>query len=675
MSAATRARARVGDEEPRWWRGALIALFVLALAWKLVCLVRWIRNPIYPDLSADSAAYWGWAQLIARGALVGHNAFFLGPLYAYLLALFHPLPGAPPTAPLVAQCVLGSATCVLLSLAARAVCSRPHALAVGVLAAGNAMATLLDLSVLSESLLWFLGAVFLCLQLSALGTTRPRAHALGSGLVLGLMSLARPSFGLLLVPAGLAAAARGGTRQAARSLLLASAVALACCAPVLIRHLALGYGFIPWTYSLGYNAYVGNGPGATGAYVSSVDAGAARPTSLADVEGGASGDGREVIAQATGVRLNPGQSSAWWLRATWSSVTTSPGRIVRLWVRKAGLGVNHVEASQVEDLDVHERIHGPLGIPFAGNFGFVGVLGLAGLVLIARRAEGRILIAHAVAVWAPMLVFFVTDRYRHHLTLPLLVTCGPALEMATLSLRRAHRAPLPLARALVPVAVAGLIVWLPLIRASRWRTEFLAHRALAEAEIRNGDWPDGEAELTLALAPASLSRLPVARSTAAREAVAGAMQSLAGAYAQRGRFAESELWLAHALEYVPACQALRQDHALMLALTGRSRDAIDAMRQIGLDGGSLVEGTNAIARSAVARQDWNSAEAALRASLALDSTQEMPNVVLVRLLATQHRTEEERAAFERLPGRGIAPAVVLREGAALRLVSEATRGR
>jgi hypothetical protein len=444
---------------------------------------------------------------------------------------------------------------------------------------------------------------------------------------------------------------------------------------VLIRHLALGYGFIPWTYSLGYNAYVGNGPGATGAYVSSVDAGAARPTSLADVEGGASGDGREVIAQATGVRLNPGQSSAWWLRATWSSVTTSPGRIVRLWVRKAGLGVNHVEASQVEDLDVHERIHGPLGIPFAGNFGFVGVLGLAGLVLIARRAEGRILIAHAVAVWAPMLVFFVTDRYRHHLTLPLLVTCGPALEMATLSLRRAHRAPLPLARALVPVAVAGLIVWLPLIRASRWRTEFLAHRALAEAEIRNGDWPDGEAELTLALAPASLSRLPVARSTAAREAVAGAMQSLAGAYAQRGRFAESELWLAHALEYVPACQALRQDHALMLALTGRSRDAIDAMRQIGLDGGSLVEGTNAIARSAVARQDWNSAEAALRASLALDSTQEMPNVVLVRLLATQHRTEEERAAFERLPGRGIAPAVVLREGAALRLVSEATRGR
>src|ERR1051325_3094184 len=177
MSAATRARARVGDEEPRWWRGALIALFVLALAWKLVCLVRWIRNPIYPDLSADSAAYWGWAQLIARGALVGHNAFFLGPLYAYLLALFHPLPGAPPTAPLVAQCVLGSATCVLLSLAARAVCSRPHALAVGVLAAGNAMATLLDLSVLSESLLWFLGAVFRARRAAGTGRPRPGTRA------------------------------------------------------------------------------------------------------------------------------------------------------------------------------------------------------------------------------------------------------------------------------------------------------------------------------------------------------------------------------------------------------------------------------------------------------------------------------------------------------------------
>jgi pentatricopeptide repeat protein len=667
MSGTAHAHPRVAGAEPGWWSWALFVLFLTALAWKLACLVRLVRSPLFGDLSSDSAAYWGWAQFLSRDSWLGHNAFFLGPLYPYLLALFHPTPSSSPTGPLLVQCVLGSATCVLLASAARRVCAWPYALSVGVLAAGNSMANLLDVSVLSESLLWFLGAVFMWLQFAVNPSARSRAHAVWSGLIIGMMTLARPSFGLLLIPVAIAAGAHGGVRAAVRSVLMSSCVVLACCLPVLARHAVLGYGLIPTTYSLGYNAYVGNGPGANGTYRSPTGDSILEPTSIAEMEGGTLGDGRDFIARTTGLKLSPAESSAWWLRATWSSAVASPGRVFGLWVRKAALSFNHVEASQIEDLGVHERILGPLGIPWVGTFGFVGMLGLVGLLLIVRRTEGHVLLAHMVGVWVSLVIFFVTDRYRHHLTLPLLVACGPAIEATVQGIRNARLEPQRLSRVLAPAAVAASIIWLPLASVGRERVEFLSRWTLAEARLRHGDRLAGESELRLALAPGALARLPLTRSSTAREAVANAMQELGCSYAQRGLFAESDRWLVRALEYTPAARTLQHDHAVMLALTGRGPEALCDMRRLGFDAGTLVDELNANARSAAERHELELSESVLRSSLAVDSTQELANVVLLRLLVAQGRIDEAHLLLERMRERGVRNEVVTRESAALGL--------
>ncbi|HXJ70800.1 MAG TPA: glycosyltransferase family 39 protein, partial [Verrucomicrobiae bacterium] len=200
-----------------------MALFVVSLAWKLYCLHRLLASPLYGSLTADSEAYWTWAQVLVRNGWVGKNPFFLGPLYPYLLAVLEPTATASYVAPLIVQCVLGAATVVLIGEAARSVCAPRFAFGSSVLASGYAMATFMDLSVLSESLLWFLGAGFLCLQLRAVSKGPGRAFPAVSGLLTGIMSLARPSFMFLLAPTVVSVAASRGTRGALRAFAIALA--------------------------------------------------------------------------------------------------------------------------------------------------------------------------------------------------------------------------------------------------------------------------------------------------------------------------------------------------------------------------------------------------------------------------------------------------------------------
>ena len=629
-----------------------------SLAWKLYCLHRLLASPLYGSLTADSEAYWTWAQVLVRNGWVGKNPFFLGPLYPYLLAVLEPTATASYVAPLIVQCVLGAATVVLIGEAARSVCAPRFAILSSVLAAGYAMATFMDLSVLSESLLWFLGAVFLCIQLRAVFTGPGRAFPAVSGLLIGIMSLARPSFMFLLAPAVVSVASSRGRRGALRAFAIALACAVGVCVPVLARHLALGHGWILNTYSLGFNAYVGNGPRSTGTYTLIPEA-ANDALTAAGMEGGADGDGRVYILRKEGVWLSPTASSAWWLERTWEQASAHPLRALRLLAWKGIASLNHVEASQLDSIDVHERIEGPLGLPWLGAFGVVGVLGLFGLYSLRRSAGGHVLLAHAIAVWAPLVLFFVTDRYRHHVALPLLVASGPAFEALWGLLRT------PSAQGRVPSLVAllaaGVVVWLPLFHYQREQVEFAVHQSLGEAYLRKGDFAAGESELQECIAPSLLAQLPVRESMTVRMAVAGAMSSLADSYVERGSPAQGELALRSAVELAPEDRELRRNHAMLLAMTGRAREAEAELEVLGAPHTLLLGDLLEAARKAVTRSSWTAAEQALRAAIDVDSTSEAANVVLLRLLRSQGRVPEAEALIARMRPRGVSPAVIARE--------------
>jgi hypothetical protein len=288
---------------------------------------------------------------------------------------------------------------------------------------------------------------------------------------------------------------------------------------------------------------------------------------VAEDEGGVSGDGRAWIRRHTGTATSPRESSAFWLRQTFAAVQAAPLRAVRLLAWKAGLGLNHAESSQIESIHVYERLQGPFGRPWLGGFGVIGALGLFGLWARRQSPGGRLLIVYVAAVGLPLVLFFVTDRYRHHLTLPLLIACGPALEALHGMWRaRGHSHARRAAGAIAMLAGATALVWLPLVRFDRLQTEFDARRMLGDALVQKGRVEEGAAEFERCLAPALLARLPLGESAGARFSVASTYASLADAFARRERYAESERRSTpHPL--TPAI-ALRRDHALMSRRAG-----------------------------------------------------------------------------------------------------------
>ena len=632
----------------------------MSLVWRVFCLKRHIGSPLAGDLTGDSETYWLWSQQLVKEGWLGQNPFFLGPLYPYWLALWRSVGGDPYLMPLLVQCVLGSVAVVFIALSARSLCSPTYALIAGLLAAGCGMATLMDISILTESLLWSLGAIVLCLQVRYVGRLPMHLCSVATGVLVGLMVLGRPSFILLLAPHVVASAQREGLRRGCVALIVAAGCAMCVQGPVLARHLHLGYGWITSTYSLGYNAYVGNGPAATGAYVAMLDEMGSDELQTS-AEGGIGGDGRAVLHRLEHVQLSPRESSDRWMSITLAHIAESPSEWLRLLLWKAALSVNSTEMSQIDSLRLRERIEGPFGLPLLGGFGLIGSLGLFGLFAARRQPAGRILIGHALAVWAPLLLFFVTDRYRHHLTLPLLVACGPALQTIVDTVRqsgpRSKRALLGL---LALLATAGLVL-LPLVRTEAVQVEFGLHRVLGETLIKSGRVLEGERELEKCLEPGLLARLPLQGSAAARSAVGDVLRSLASSLAAREEYNQSEQALRAALAYAPHVRATRLDHAVLLSLVGRPSEARSQLDTLGLPASTLMSRLLLMVDRASTGSDWIRAERALRAALAIDSTSEPANVILLRLLVLQGRDEEARRHFAGFAGRGISASVRERE--------------
>lgn len=182
----------------RWPLILLVSVFVL----KAVYVVQsadalHVRVPIM-----DSRYYDEMAQDIARGNVVRGEAFFMGPLYPYLLAFLYKIVGRDFMVVRLLQ-VLGGALTVALAFAIGRRLFRPTAaLAGAALLAFDGAMTFYESQLLMEGLGTLLNCVALCLLVSARDDVSPRRAAL-TGAVLGLSALARAS--ILLFAAFVAA--------------------------------------------------------------------------------------------------------------------------------------------------------------------------------------------------------------------------------------------------------------------------------------------------------------------------------------------------------------------------------------------------------------------------------------------------------------------------------------
>lgn len=409
-------------QRPPWrrfqnpWALATGALFVAAVVWRLLYLARLGATPLAESLTEDARLYWNWAGFLIQNGPMGKHPFFLGPLYPYVLWPIRAALGDSIQPLLVIQAIGGATAVVLLADAARHLTRPSIGLAIGVIAAFYEMCVFFDGLVLMESLLFLLESLLLWVVVRGHWPARRTATTVAVGALIGLLAEGRSSYTLLLVPSWwLLVQARGEPLAAALRRGAALGLGFACiAAPVAIRNRVVSGEWIPFTYNLGYNLYVGNHPEATGGYVVATSGLIGAPLQTGE-DGGTEADGRADLA-AKGLELTAAGSSRYWTNEALRHARAHPLRTARLALRKAAMMWNVREYPQIENADEYRELAGPLGLPLLGTFAFLGPLALAGLLLAPRQGTaGRFLVGYACLMTVAIVPFFVTDRYRHHL--------------------------------------------------------------------------------------------------------------------------------------------------------------------------------------------------------------------------------------------------------------------
>lgn len=418
---------------------APLILFVLALVLKLVYVVHsadalYVRVPIM-----DARYYDRMAQDIASGHLLREEAFYMGPLYPYFLALVYRVFGHDFMVVRALQVAGGAATVAITFVLGRRV-FRPSAAFAGalILILYGAM-TFYE----SELLMEWMGTLLNCGALLLLHANRPAStpRYAAAGALLGLSALARAS---ILVFAAYGVVWILWRESRARRLVRASAFALSLVIvtlPATIHNYLVSGAFVPVTSNAGVNFYIGNGRNSTGMFV---------PLTNVDVIDDATT--REFVEGQTGREMGPAEVSGYWFARAFDDIRASPARALGLVARKTALFFNGYEIPQIESFDVQKSQLVWLRILFV-PLSFVMVFGLVGMLLTLRGwSRYGLLTGFVLTYAASIIVFFVAGRYRSQAAPVLCLFAGHALVTMPSRLRSFRSA------AAFAVAIVALII-------------------------------------------------------------------------------------------------------------------------------------------------------------------------------------------------------------------------
>jgi tetratricopeptide (TPR) repeat protein len=415
---------------------------MLALLVRCAYIAELRATPWFDRLVVDPEYYDSWAQRIAAGDWLGSGAFYMDPLYPYVLGGLYALVGRDLLLARLLNVACSVGACAFTLVLGR----RVGGTTVGLLA-GLGLALYepdvfncgeLDKTALSMLLV----SAFLFLM-----TDRRRGARLGAGLVLGLAALTRANL-LVFAPLGALTIAcdreEGGVSVRLRAASAFVAGFVLALTPVTLRNFAVAGAFVPTTTQLGQNFYTGNNPeNPYGAYgvVSFVRANPHFEEA----------DFRTAAEERAGRPLAPREVSAFWLRAGLAHIAAEPVFAARAFLRKAALFWNDFEISDSQDQYLMERESRVLRLPLLG-FGAVAGFAVLGLVAHGRRRGVRLLGAYVIAYGGTVVAFFVFARYRIQVVPALLVLAALGVMAFATRVRAAAWGPIGRAAA---IAIVG----------------------------------------------------------------------------------------------------------------------------------------------------------------------------------------------------------------------------
>jgi 4-amino-4-deoxy-L-arabinose transferase-like glycosyltransferase len=432
-------------------RDAVIAVAIFASAFALRYLYTLqlhadpirdrARNPLMDWTIFDSFYYHVSARDISHGILEAKTAFFLGPLYSYVMGGVYTVFGVNLEWVRILQCALGAGSCVLLYWLGR----RFFSPAVGIIAASIFSIYGLHIFysgvILPTVLVTFLNLLFLWLIAGAQEELPPIRVGL-AGAVLGLAILAK-SNALLLLPMSLLAIfllrSQWPPKIATRAAIILTVATIVIIAPATWHNYRVTGEFVLVTTTTGRNLLKGNGPNANGTHV--------------QIEKG----------QGTGLfihllrEVEPKQAveeSHEMSREAREYMLEHPIDTVKLLIKKGFLFLNHRELFIRDNAYFAKRYSSLLRLPLP-NFSLVASLGLAGALLGWRRwRHNAFLYGVLLTQVASFVIVFVIARYRMVAVACLILFASQFLVEAAGQIRARKRQALVLAAAVLLASTA-----------------------------------------------------------------------------------------------------------------------------------------------------------------------------------------------------------------------------
>ena len=425
----------------------------MAFVLKLVVLLQLKDHPLTaPDSGLDTTAYVNLANRVLDGNWgLGPGVYYVSPLYIYFLAAGLGVLKSF-TAVRVLQIALGTASVGFIFLTTRAWFGRRAAWIAGGLAALTGLFTFYEVLILQASIDAFLTSAALYFLTRGLlppksGSNRNDARKLVAsalrrkdlllaGIIFGIQTLNRPN--IMVAALGVAVVMLSVTRRVRPAALLTVGLILGM-APAAVRNIVVAHQWSFVSSHGGLNFYIGNRETATGFYL---PVPGITPSIV-----GQEKDARRVAEKALGHPVTDAEASDYFfgLSRTWMS--NHPGDALVLFLKKFYFTFNTAHVAL------------PHSYPFfaydektALRFYVIGPwllvpLGLAGLLAggLPRRS-GSAAKAGAYFVWASFVpayaaavaLFFVAERYRLPLLVPLCAGAGGAVD-AALSAMEARR--------------------------------------------------------------------------------------------------------------------------------------------------------------------------------------------------------------------------------------------
>lgn len=598
----------------RWLALMLAAVFLL----KLVVVFQLKDHPIlHPDAGLDTTAYVGLAKRVLAGDWsLGPGLYYVSPFYIYFLAaglaVFDSF-----TAVRITQAVLGTLSVGCIFLMARVWFGSRAGWIAAVLAAATGLFTFYESLILQSSIDAFFTSAALCTLTYGLrgrpggwrrqggSRTAPATNVSGrlsrssvmpfalfvlAGVIFGLATLNRPN---MLFGAAAVGAACLLFRAWRPALLLATGLMLGL-APSIIRNAVVAGQWSLVSSHGGLNLYIGNNENATGFYQAVPGI---RPLIVGQEE-----DAISVASQALGRPVSDAGASDYFRRLATTWMREHPLDAARLFARKVfftfhaqHVALPHSYPFFAYDMDTTLKwlVVGPwLLVP----------LGITGLVF-AARSPGVASDASAFALWAAFVpgyavgvaLFFVAERYRLPLLVPLCVGAGGAVDMAWRAFSTRRPLTLVWPAVLLGTLAVGINWWFPL-NDGRWDEGLRTAQRL----VITGDYDTAEAwveRLERTTSQPGRAHHGVGMQLVAQDKPERALKHLTKAlelgYAQRddagvwlrlGRLAArtqgsaaADPFFRRAVQLAPEQASARQQHGLNLLLLGR---IVDAKREL-----------------------------------------------------------------------------------------------